>query len=103
MGERYVPNPKHKLPWQPGARGTLCPKQADGEKLFRTATQDPDHPGKRYNTDGDQAYCAQSGNVFDEDGNELWHGYPVNWRNVPAVVQRAWIADGRIPRLRLRG
>jgi hypothetical protein len=22
---RYEPNPKHKLPWQPGKKGTLCP------------------------------------------------------------------------------
>jgi hypothetical protein len=100
----YVPNPRHKQPWQPGARGTLCPKAVDGAALFQAATADPDHPTKRYNTDGERAYCAHpsSGDVEGEQ-EIVWHGFPINWRDVPAMVQRQWIVDGRLARLRLRG
>ena len=52
MVERYVSNPRHKAPWQPGARGTQCPRDVDGEKLFGTATADPRNPRKKYNADG---------------------------------------------------
>ena len=103
MVERYVSNPRHKAPWQPGARGTQCPRDVDGEKLFGTATADPKNPRKKYNTDGTHAYCAHSNNVEDKAGNALWHGFPVNWRDVPGPVQRIWLSEGRITRLRLRG
>jgi len=29
----YVPNPKHKEPWQRGRRGSLCPREIDGEHI----------------------------------------------------------------------
>jgi hypothetical protein len=103
--DTYVPNPRHKQPWQPGARGTLCPKGVDGAALLKTATADPNHPNKRYNTDGECAYCAHSSsrNVADGEQEVVWHGFPINWRDVPAAVQRQWIADGLLARLRLRG
>jgi hypothetical protein len=41
----YEPNPKHKEPWQRGARGTLCPREADGSALLATSQVDPKHPG----------------------------------------------------------
>ena len=30
----YEPNPKHKEPWQRGAKGSLCPKGADASALL---------------------------------------------------------------------
>ena len=104
MPHSYVPNPRHKQPWQPGARGTLCPKGVDGAALFQTATADPRNPAKRYNTDGERAYCAHpSSRDVDGDHGIVWHGFPINWRDVPAAVQHQWIEDGRLTRLRLRG
>ena len=35
------PNPKHKEPWQRGARGSLCPKDADGPALLAASRVDP--------------------------------------------------------------
>jgi hypothetical protein len=106
MPHTYEPNPRHKQPWQPGARGTLCPRGADGAVLFETATQDPIRPGKRYNTDGQRAYCAHPNARLDPDDDQqhvVWHGFPVQWGAVPIAVQRQWVAEGRIPRVRLRG
>lgn len=37
----YEPNPKHKEPWQRGARGSLCPKDADGPALLAASRVDP--------------------------------------------------------------
>lgn len=104
MPDAYTPNPRHKQPWQPGARGTLCPPGVDGVALFRTATVDPERPGKRYNTDGERAYCAHPDVKNPTEGQEVvWHGFPVPWTTVPPTVQRQWVAEGRIARLRLRG
>lgn len=103
MGEVYVPNPRHKVPWQPGARGTLCPGDVDAETLFREATEDPQSPGKRFNTDGSHAYCAHPDNVVDQHGNEIWHGFPIEWKRVPPTIRRKWVREGRIPNRLQRG
>jgi hypothetical protein len=73
--------------------------------LFRTATVDPEHPGKRYNTDGTHAFCAHPDTkvMGNEEQDIVWHGFPIEWRMVPTTVQRAWVKEGRIARLRLRG
>ncbi|MGH3624969.1 MAG: hypothetical protein ACRDQ5_24810, partial [Sciscionella sp.] len=67
-------------------------------------------PGnKLYNTDGEHAYCAHPNtnikNALDgpDEQEVAWHGFPISWRDVPTVVQREWIADGRLTKLRLRG
>ena len=39
----YEPNPKHKEPWQRGARGSLCPRDADGPALLAISLVDPQH------------------------------------------------------------
>jgi len=87
---RYEPNPKHKQPWQRGARGSLCPSDADGPALLEVSEADPNRPGKRYATDGVRAYCAH------EHGPGLWHGFPVEWRRVPPKLRDAWLANGRV-------
>lgn len=105
MTDVYAANPRHKQPWQVGARGTLCPPDVDGPALFESATTDPRSPGKRYNTDGERAYCAHPDIKNSPDTTQVvtWHGFPVSWRDVPTTVQRQWITEGRIARLRLRG
>jgi Zn-dependent peptidase ImmA (M78 family) len=84
----YEPNPKHKEPWQRGARGSRCPKDADGPALLAASEIDPKHPGKRYATDGGQAYCGQ------QHLPGRWHGYPVKWREVPPR-HLATVGDGQ--------
>jgi hypothetical protein len=105
VSHTYVASPRHKQPWQPGARGTLCPAGVDGVELFRTATANPNNPRKRYNTDGEQAYCAHPSvkNLDDDEQDVMWHGFPIEWRAVPPAVQRIWIEEGRITKLRMRG
>jgi hypothetical protein len=66
----YEPNPKHKEPWQRGARGSLCPPDVDATALLATSETDPRHPGKRYATDGRRAYCGH------EHALGRWHGFP---------------------------
>src|ERR1700683_2023948 len=74
---RYEPNPKHKEPWQRGARGSLCPLDADAPALLAASELDPEHPGKRYAPDGVRAYCGH------EHSPGCWHGFPIEWRAVP--------------------
>jgi hypothetical protein len=89
---KYEPNQKHKEPWQRGARGSLCPPGVDAGTLLAASEADPDHPGKRYATDGKRAYCGH------EHAPGCWHGFPVEWRKVPADIRRTWIAAGRVNR-----
>lgn len=93
---RYEPNPKHKEPWQRGAQGSLCPPEADGAALLAVSEPDPDHPGKRFATDGHRAYCAH------EHSPGRWHGFPVEWRTVPAKLRSAWLSDDRVTKRDLR-
>jgi hypothetical protein len=93
---RYEPNPKHKEPWQRGARGSLCPKDADGPTLLAVSEIDPQHPGKRYATDGTRAYCGH------EHLPGRWHGFPVEWRAVPEKIRNAWLASSRVSKRAVR-
>lgn len=98
----YRPNPRHKQPWQPGARGSLCPPDVDGAALLQQSVLHPNKAGKRYATDGTNAYCAHFDNEMTPEGDEIWHGFPEEWKRVPAAVQRRWVEEGRIPRPRYR-
>lgn len=89
---KYEPNAKHKEPWQPGARGSLCPPGVDGPTLLADSVVDPSQPGKRYATDGERAYCGH------EHAPDCWHGFPVEWRRVPERLRRQWLADHRVSR-----
>jgi hypothetical protein len=96
----YEPNPKHKEPWQRGARGTLCPPDADSAKLLAESEVDPDpgpdQPGRRFATDGYRAYCGH------EHAPGRWHGFPVEWRKVPPALRNAWLASGRVKKRSVR-
>jgi hypothetical protein len=102
VADQYEGIPKHKEPWVSAHRGTLCPKDADGVALFAEAITDPKKPGKRYATDGSRAYCAHDSNIVTESGGTFWHGFPCDWSQVPVVIQRKWVSDGKIPRLKIR-
>ena len=95
--DRYVPNPKHKEPWQRGQRGSLC-GDADGRALFAGATPDPVNQNLRWATDGERFYAARSARHVDATGDLHWHGYPVPNLDVPAIVMRGWVESGTVTR-----
>ena len=99
---RYEPNDKHKKPWQPGRKGSLCSAvghditEEERSDLLNKSDPDPLGSDKRYATDGRHAFCAQS------HGPDVFHGYPVGWKEVPEQLRNAWIAAGRLRRNSIR-
>lgn len=89
----YEPNPKHKPIPTPGRHGSICPPHADGPALL---TQSDLVGQKRYATDGENAYCAQ------QHATNRWHGYPVNWDEVPPSVVARWVAADKVERRMIR-
>jgi len=98
VGLAYVGNPKHKQPWQPGRKGSVCPPAVDGGALLRDSVVDSWKPRSRWATDGRDAYEAKNSNVVDSSGDEVWHGHPVPWSRVPPRVRKAWQSEGRLSR-----
>lgn len=92
----YECNPKHKLPWQRGRKGSLCPEQmgASPQDLLQDSVLWSD--GKRYALCDGRAYCAQ------ESGSNRWHGYPVGWVEVPEALRRKWRDEGKITKKDMR-
>ncbi len=87
----YEPNPKHKEPWQRGKKGSLCPRMS--ASLLCTLLAESIEVGqKRYACYEGKAYCGQ------EHRPGVWHGYPVDWREVPPHVRNAWIGAGKVTR-----
>ena len=98
---RYVGNPKHKRGRNRGRRGSYCPGDLDETKaqaLLDSSLPADGSVSKRYATDGKSAFCAQ---CHDRTKNE-WHGYPVNWNEVPPSVRSVWVKDGVIQSRTLR-
>jgi hypothetical protein len=91
----YEPNPKHKPIPTPGRHGSMCPPYADGQALLRSSDL---HGHKRYATDGANAYCAQQHDAI----REAWHGYPVDWDEVPPPLVTQWIAEDKVERRTVR-
>lgn len=92
----YEGSAKHKEPWQPGRRGTLCPRDISkdlAQNLLNTSLPDP-NPGssKRYAVLEGRAFC---GNRTVDD---VYHGWPVGFQEVPPPVWRRWIAQGLVDR-----
>lgn len=85
----YEGNPKHKNPWQPGRKGSLCPSamSIQPQKLLEQSIL---LDGKRYATCDGQCFCAQ------EHEPDRWHGYPVGWHEAPEQLRRAWKDEGKI-------
>lgn len=89
---QYEGNPKHKDPWQRGRQGSLCPKTIG----LATAQQLLEHSElegqARYAVYEGRAYCAR------QHGNDLWHGYPIGWSEVPPGIRTHWEREGRVTR-----
>lgn len=92
----YEGNPKHKKPWQPGRRGSLCPPQFDIETATELLEGSEASAGKRYATRDGIAYAAQ------EHRPSVWHGYPVAWSEVPETFRRRWLSEGKVSRSEIR-
>lgn len=90
---RYEPNPKHKPIPTPGRHGSICPRDANGSSLLAESSL---LDQKRYATDGQHAYCAQ------QHAPNAWHGYPVDWQEVPPRVVAGWVAAGKVSRRTIR-
>lgn len=93
----YEPNAKHKPVPTPGRRGSICPPDVDSEGLLAGSDEAP-NGGKRFNTDGDRAYCAQR----HDSERDAWHGYPVAFSEVPPTIVREWLSSGRVERRAVR-
>lgn len=92
---KYKSNPKHSEPWQHGRRGSLCPREVRPlvNELLQGSVL---HGSKRYATHDGKAYCAQ------ESHDDVWHGYPVAWKEVPPPIVRSWKKDRVVSRRDVR-
>lgn len=90
---RYEPNPKHKPIPAPGRHGSICPRGVDGPLLLAGSSL---FGSKRFATDGQDAYCAQQ---HTQGG---WHGYPVDWEEVPPRLVSQWVAAEKVSRKSIR-
>lgn len=93
----YEPNDKHKPVPTPGRRGSICPPDVDSAQLLRTSVAAPTG-GKRFSTDGQRAFCAQS----HDRHRDAWHGYPVAFSEVPPTILPDWLAAGLADRRAVR-
>lgn len=89
---RYTPNPKHKEPWQPGRRGSLCPSDIGRECASRLLQDSLQHGRHRYAVKDGRAFAGQ------QDGTGAWHGYPVGWVEVPAPIRQRFHEMGVVDR-----
>lgn len=88
---RYVSNPKHREPWQPGRRGALCPKEVwpHAQALLEGSEE---RGGHRYAVFEGKLYKGQKS---DSNAAE-WHGYPVGISEVPAEVVSVFVKAGKL-------
>lgn len=89
---RYQPNPKHDEPWQSTRRGSLCPKELSVEVAQQILDQSELVGNQRFAVYDGRAYCARSHEV------DVWHGYPVGWREVPEWLRLRWRKERRVTR-----
>lgn len=76
----YEPNSKHKEPWQPGKKGSLCAlhETARAQDLL---IQSIPHKDKRYAVLDGKPFLGQN------HRENKWHGYPVTWKEVPSELR----------------
>jgi hypothetical protein len=79
-----------------GGGGRCARKMQTDLAAFAASDIDPRHPGKRYATDGNRAYCGQ------EHLPGRWHGYPVQWKEVPRAIWRQSLAENRVNKRSLK-
>src|SRR5262245_11553222 len=65
----YESNPKHKEPWQPGRKGSLCPPETR-DMAVQLLLESELVGTRRYAVYAAKAYCAM------QHADDVWHGYP---------------------------
>lgn len=98
---KYEPNPKHKNPWQRGRKGSLCPSDIDESDAAAMLEGSVLEGEKRYATRDGKAFCAQK-HRDPPNGEALWHGYPVGWKEVPEPIRREWRAQDKVTRSQVK-
>lgn len=93
---RYESNNKHSEPWQPGRKGTLCPRSIDKKQAAELLAKSEAVGKKRYAVLDGHAYCAQQ-HILG-----VWHGYPVGWVKVPEILRRKWQHERLVSRSDIR-
>jgi len=94
---RYEPSPKHKLPWQPGRKGTLCPPWSHKQATTLLAGSVPALKGKRrYATIEGVPFCGH------EHLPGVWHGHPVGWTEVPPLIRLKWVREGKVTKRQVK-
>jgi hypothetical protein len=93
---RYEPNPRHKEPWQPGAKGTLCPRDITPRRSAELLQTSILFGRQRFATDQGRAFKGK------EHRPGAWHGHPVGWIDVPATVQKQMLDAGLVRRSDVR-
>ncbi|MGO8677670.1 MAG: hypothetical protein ACLQVX_17570 [Limisphaerales bacterium] len=88
----YEGNPKHKAPWQPGRKGSLCPPDINIESARQLLQSSILQDRRRYAVDKGRAFCAQQ----HDAGKNRWHGYPIGWRDVPPAVRKQFMAAAAV-------
>ena len=81
----YHPNPKHKEPWQPGRKGSLCPKDITLDRAAGMLSESFHHKQQRYAVDQGRVFIGKT------DNRDGWHGYPAGWREVPETVRQHFL------------
>lgn len=76
----YESIPKHKEPWQPGKRGSLC-KEVSPVEAQKMLVRSLSWTNKRYAVRDGRPYVAH------EHEKNKWHGYPVGWKEVPHEIR----------------
>jgi hypothetical protein len=86
----YVGIEKHKLPWQRGRRGSLCPRSVSAEQAQELFDGSILVGKKRFAYRDGTCFAAQ----LTRPETDEWHGYPVKWGEVPPEAKKAWREAG---------
>ena len=88
----YEGNPKHREPWQPGRRGSLCPKEISIEQAQALLLESHEFKGSHYAVHEGRLYEARDNN------HGRWHGYPIGWVEAPQPVRVHFEKSGLVKR-----
>jgi hypothetical protein len=88
----YQGSDKHKKPWQPGRKGSLCPPDLDMDQAQSLLLNSDLEGEKRYACRDGQAFCAK------EHLPGTWHGWPVGWSEVPQKIRNRFERAGKVKR-----
>ena len=88
----YEPNPKHKDPWQPGRKGSLCPEDLKLPAVVRMFGNSVEWDNARWAVGEGRPFKAHC----HDPGRNLWHGFPVGWIEVPAALRQQWLEQEKV-------